>query len=121
MAFKDLIPYVRKKCHDFRQLGRVASWLVYANPKHQTRVVVAYGVGRSKPKGLRTRYQQELRYLQRRNWHLKTNPRKMFEDDLIQMLKMWKSQGDRLLLGLDMNDNILKGRLAKRLFKKVGM
>ena len=76
-------------------------------------------MGRSKPKRLRTRYQQELRYLQRRNWHLKTNPRKMFEDNLIQMLKKWKSQGDRLLLGLDMNDNILKGLLANRLFKEV--
>ena len=38
VAFKELIPYVRKKCHDFRQLGRIASWLIYANPKHQLRV-----------------------------------------------------------------------------------
>ena len=58
VAFKELMPCVRKKCQDFRQMGRFLSWVICVNPQHRTRLVVAYGVGRSTPNGLKTVYQQ---------------------------------------------------------------
>ena len=112
---------MRRQSKDFWHLGQFLSWLIYAGPKHKLCLVVGYGVGRCKPKGLKTVYQQTMRYLQNHGLHLKTNPRKMFEDNLVAALKMWKKQCDSLLVGLDMNNNIIKGWLAKRFFEEVGL
>ena len=56
------------------------------NSKHRTRVVAVYGIGRFKAKGLGTVYQQILQYTQENN--LNTNPRKMFEVNFHDALRV---------------------------------
>ena len=100
-------------------MGRVASTVFYANRKHRTRVVTAYNLGDSKPKGLKTNYQQQLRYIQDKD--LDVDPETMFLLDLYALLKTWKDQGDRILLFIDANSHILKGRLARVLMGRPGL
>ncbi len=60
MAFHEMIKLVKlmKGGNNFQGLGRWASWVMTINSKHRTRVVVFYGVGKFKVKGLGTVYQQ---------------------------------------------------------------
>ena len=39
----------------------------------------------------------------------------MFCDDLCEVLKTWRSKGDRIILMMDANDNVFSGKLSKRL------
>ena len=41
----------------------------------------------------------------------------MFRDDLCAVLKQWRLQGDRIVLMMDANDNVLNGHIAKALAK----
>ncbi len=84
-AGKELRQYIKSSSKDSRRLGRWNSWLILANPSHPTRVIVAYQVGASKPKGVMTIYQQHLRHIQTNR--LRTNPKQLFQNDLIQALK----------------------------------
>jgi hypothetical protein len=58
----EYLQYARKPSVDPRGLGRWCLWPFYCNPRHVTRIVVAYRTGHSKSKGLRTIYQQQLCY-----------------------------------------------------------
>ena len=113
IAMFELIKCIKTSCVDFRGLGRWTSWQLSIDPKHKTRVVVAYGIGKSKPQGLTTNYQQHLRYIQ--NHDMDTNPRRMFEEDLQATLRVWRSQGERLLIFMDVNEHIQKGTFMKKL------
>ncbi|KAL3787600.1 hypothetical protein ACHAWO_005518, partial [Cyclotella atomus] len=55
---------VTKGANDPRNLGRFSSMVLSSHPDQRFRVVSAYNVGRPKPKGLKTVYQQTLRYIQ---------------------------------------------------------
>jgi hypothetical protein len=73
---KELRQYIKSSSKDFRSLGRWNSWLISADPSYLTRVIVAYQVGASKPKGIMTIYQQHLRHIQTNC--LGTNPKQLF-------------------------------------------
>jgi hypothetical protein len=60
----EFLQYAHKPAVNPRGLGRWCSWPFYCNPNHVSRIVVAYRTCQSKPKGLRTIYQQQLRYIQ---------------------------------------------------------
>ena len=107
LAFGSLRQYVRKRCPDFRNLGRWCSWLVYDNPNHKTRFVAAYNPGRPKPKHHGSIYQQHLRYIQNNN--VDSNPRRMFETDFLAVLLTWRRQGERIAIFWDANKNIMEG------------
>jgi hypothetical protein len=115
LAFHEMIKVVKstKGGNDFRGLGRWASWVMTIDSKHRTRVVAVYGVGKSKVKGLGTVYQQHLQYIQEKN--LNKRPRKMFEVDFPAVLRVRRSNGERLLIFADFNDHILTGRISQRL------
>ena len=83
--------------------------MFYANPYHKFRIVVAYNCCKGKPKGLKTIYQQQTRYIQKKG--LKTNPREMFKYDFCKQCHEWAKQGDSMLIFMDVNDNILKSDL----------
>ena len=119
LTFGKLHQYARRNGGDFRNLGQIASTVYYANRKNRTRVVTAYNVGCNKPRGLKTNYQQHLRYIQDKQLEIK--PESMFLLDLYALLKTWKDQGDRLLLFMDANEHILKDKLARMLMKKLGL
>ncbi len=79
--------YARKPSINPRGLGRWCSWPFYCNPIHVTRIVVAYRPCARKTKGLKTVYQQHLRYIQ--SCGLQTNLVTMFDTDLSKQIKEW--------------------------------
>ena len=108
-----LLQYANKTAHNFRNLGRWASWVLSTNPLHRTRLVSAYCPGRSKKTGLKMVYQQHPRLIQSNN--LRCSPYELFIEDLCNQLHTWKAAGDRILLFNDANEDILHGRLAQAL------
>ena len=108
-----LIQYAQQTAHDFRKLGRWSSWVLSSNPLHRARVVVAYCPGRSKKTGLKTVYQQQLRHIQNKN--LRCSPYELFVHDLCTQLCTWRAAGDRILLFIDANEDIINSRLGKSL------
>ncbi len=60
-----------------------------------------------------TIYQQHLRHIQTNR--LGTNPKQLFQNDLIRALKKWICHGERILLLMDMNEHIISGSLAQEL------
>jgi hypothetical protein len=78
-------------------------------------LVSAYNVGQQEPRGNSTIYQQQLRYIQ--NNGLNLSPSHLFVVDLIAQLQKWQRQGDRLLIFIDMNEDLLQGHLANYMLK----
>jgi hypothetical protein len=114
-ACRELARYTKERTTDSRGLGRWCSTLFYADPTHKFRLVSAYHVGRHKPRGSTTIFQQHLRYIQ--NTGLSHSPSRLFVIDFIAQLQTWQRQGDRLLIFIDMNEHILRGHLAKYMSK----
>ena len=113
VLFNSILQYAQGISHDHRQLGRWASWVLSNNPEHRTRVVVAYCPGRSRREGLKTVYQQHVRYIQTNR--LSCTPYQLFVDDLTKQIKCWTEAGDRILLFIDANEDIRTGLIARSL------
>jgi hypothetical protein len=86
---------------DPRGLGRWRSWPFSCNPKHVTKIVVAYRPCATKTKGLKTVYQQHLRYIQSNG--LQKDPVELFDHDLSKQIKEWQDAGERIVLAMDLN------------------
>ena len=63
-----------------------------------------------------TYYKQSLRFIQKHG--LNSTPKKMFRDNLCAVLKQWRSLGDKIVLMMDANDNVLNGHIAQALADK---
>jgi hypothetical protein len=109
----EFLQYARKPSNDFQGLGRWCLWPFYCNPTHTTRIVVAYRTGSGKPKGLPTVYQQQVCYMQLHN--LKGLPQQLFDKDLLHQCKLWRKSGERIILLMDANEHVLKGKFNKAL------
>jgi hypothetical protein len=59
-------------------------------------------------KGLRTIYQQQLRYIQKRS--LNCSPIELFDKDLAKQTKEWRKLGERIALVMDANDHPLNSK-----------
>ena len=114
-ACRELAKYAKERTKDHRGLGRWCSTLFYADPNHKFRLVSAYNVGRQKPRGDSTIFQQQVRYIQ--NHDLPHSPSRLFIIDFVAQLQAWQRQGNRLLIFIDMNEHILRGHLAKYMLK----
>ena len=101
----EFVQYARKASVDPRGLGRWCSWQFFCNPNHVSRIVVAYRTCRAKPKGLRTIYQQQLRYIQAHG--INCSPVELFDRDLAKQIKEWRKSGERIVLVMDVNDHPL--------------
>jgi hypothetical protein len=112
----EFIQYARKPLVDPRGLGRWCSWPFSCNPIHITRIVVAYRPCQRKSKGLKTIYQQHMRYIQLRG--LKTDPTALFDTDLSQQIKEWRGAGERVVLVIDVNSHPLYNNLYRQLKDK---
>ncbi len=99
------LQYARKPSADLRGLGRLCSWPFFCNPTHVTRIVVAYWPCSAKVEGLKTMYEQHIRYIQARG--LQYNPVDLFDHDLSKKIKEWQKQGKRIVLLMDVNDYLL--------------
>jgi hypothetical protein len=104
----EFIQYARKASADPRGLGRWCSWQFFCNPNHVSRIVVAYRTCRSKAKGLRTIYQQQLRYIQAHG--INCSPVELFDRDLAKQIKEWRKSGERIVLVMDVNDHPLTSK-----------
>ncbi len=99
---------------DPRGLGQWCPRLLCANPTHKTRLITIYNLGKSKPTYHGTVYQQYLRYIQRHN--LSSTPQDLLSDNFVQQVQLWQAAGERLSIFTDMNEHILTGPLAQKLF-----
>ena len=86
----------------------------------RTRVVCGYNPCASAKLNSGTTYQQHRRYLVSKRKDL-TCPRKKFHDDLINLLKKWREEGDCLVVCLDANEDIYKKSLGKSLINLEGL
>ncbi len=78
-----------------------------------TRIVIAYRPGSSKLGGIKTIYQQHMRYIQNRR--LNTGPVALFDSDLSKQIKEWRGAGERIVLVIDINDHPLYNNLYRHL------
>lgn len=109
-----LFEYARSTDNDHRGLGRWTSWLLSHTPDHTTRLVSAYCPGSgSSDKGLKTVYRPHVNHIQKAN--LGRTPYQLFFDDLILQLKKWRSNNERIILCIDLNEHSLTGQIARRL------
>ena len=106
--------YVRKKDTDSRDLGRYCSITFWANPNKKCRLVSLYNVCKGKPKGLRTQYQQIMRYMQRKGV-CGVYPRGLFYSDLLKQIKVWIGDGEELCVMGDINDDVVCSEFTKML------
>ena len=109
----EFIQYARKPTVDPRGLGRWCSWPFYCNPMHVTRIVVAYRPCNRKSTGLKTVYQQHLRYIQSHG--LEIDPVSMFDADLSKQIQEWRRAGERIVLVIDVNGHPLHNNLYRQL------
>jgi hypothetical protein len=109
----EFLQYAWKPSADFRGLGRWCSWPFYCNPTHTTRIVVAYRPCSTAAKGLKTVYQQHIRYIQARG--MQTNPVDLFDRDLSRQIQEWRKQGERALVLMDVNGHPLKNNFYSAL------
>ena len=110
------IQYARKASVDPRGLGRWCSWQFFCNPNHVSRIVVEYRTCRSKAKGLRTIYQQQLRYIQVHG--INCSPVELFDRDLAKQIMEWRKSGEWIVLVMDVNDHPLTSKFYQQLLKE---
>ena len=113
VLFDEMLQYAREPQDDFRHLGRWTSFSFWANPEHKVRVVSAYQVGKSKPRGLETVYQQQMAYIREND--LQVTPRELFRQDFTRQLKTWRRAHERLIVCIDSNEHVLQDELATSL------
>jgi hypothetical protein len=107
----EFLQYARKPSKNFQGLGRWCLWPFYCNPTHATRIVVAYRASSGKLTGLRTVYQQQVRYMQLHN--LKGSSQQLFDKDLLHQCKLWCKSGKRVILLMDATKHVLQWKFNK--------
>lgn len=90
-------------------LGRWAVMVLRGQDGLTTRIVCGYNPCKSASTATRSSYQQHRRYFVRKLKD-RTCPRKRFRQDLVAQLEQWRSEGDRLIVCMDANDNIYGSR-----------
>ncbi len=111
---RKLVYYIKQRCADHQGLGRWCSTLFYLDLHHRFGLVSAYNVGRQKPHGDSTIYQQQVHFIQTIGVDL--SPSHLFIADFVVQLQVWQQEGDCLLIFMDMNKHVLQGGgLAKYL------
>ncbi len=104
--------YVTTQGSDEEKLGRW-SWIKLQGTNISTRIITAYMPCTTRKEAVHATMAQHRRY-----WRLQGNtncPRKIWRNDLINLLKQWRSEGDKTILLLDSNENMNDGKLARLL------
>ena len=104
--------YVSDQGADEEGLGRW-SWVKLTGRTVTTRVVVAYIPCNTRKQAVQATMAQHRRY-----WRLQGEhrcPRRLMRLALVEKLKEWRSQGDKLILFIDGNEDMSTGPLARML------
>ena len=80
----------------------------------RTRVLCGYNPCHSTKKATRSSYQQQRRYFIMKEKYC-TCPRTRFKNDLLAQLSKWREQGDRLIVCMDVNEDIYRKSIGKAL------
>ena len=100
-------------CKEETGLGRWSVMTLKGN-QGRTRVICGYNPCYNKNPDSTTSYQQHRRFFITKKKDL-TCPRKKFREDLVEQLKLWRKDGNRLIVCLDANKDIYKKSLGKAL------
>ena len=105
MAFNHITHYMKAFGSDPRKLGRWTWLQIQCQDKTSTRIISAYApcIVRN-PNATNTVYQQQRNYFLEQN--ISTCPLVMFHNDLLEELSKWVTDGDRIILMMDLNDSI---------------
>jgi len=95
-------------------LGRWVVMVLQGSDGIKTRIVCAYNACYNNKRGSKTAYQQQRRYFIRAEKD-KTCPRRRFREDLEKQLKLWRKEGDRLIVCMDANEHVYKKSIGKAL------
>ena len=79
------------------------------------RVITAYAHCGSARSRSETYYRQQVRYIPEKA--LKTNPKDMFQEDLLTQMRKWKAKGDSEILMMNANTDVIEGAICKQLGK----
>ena len=104
--------YVVEQGNDQEGLGRW-SWMKFSGKGVTTRIVVAYFPCNTRKQAVQATMAQHRRY-----WRLQGErrcPRKLMRQALVDQLKTWRNQGEKLILLTDSNENMAGGPLARML------
>ena len=114
IACKELKQYIHDSRGDFRKLGRWNWWIIGPNPEHRTQMVVSYQVAKStSKKAQNTIFLQHRRYCQHNGISL--SPRELFQQNFMKCVNSWLASGERLIIFMDFNKHMLRGKLPKLL------
>jgi hypothetical protein len=121
IIFDDLAAFVKDTGTDHTKLGRYSYFKVEGEPGHVTYFMNAYAPCGNDSVGETTNYKQQSRYIEKKG--LKMTPQKMFRDDVLALISMWRERGARVVLMMDANEHVIDGELlCKRLrSKEIGM
>ncbi len=95
------------------------SVMTIAGEGAKTRIVCGYNPCFNKNPDSSTTYQQHRQYFRRRNEH--RCPRVLFKEHLAAKLKEWRSEGDCLVMCMDVNEHIYKKSIGKELTDPEGL
>jgi hypothetical protein len=101
-------------------LGRLVAMVFEGENGLRTRVVCGYNACYNNKKESKTSYQQQRRYFITKEKDL-TCPRTWFRTDLVEQLEKWRAEGDRLIVCLDVNEDIYKKSIGKALTNPSGL
>jgi len=125
LLFGPLIEYldIKNSGKDISGLGRWTMMLIKGEGI-QTRIICGYNLcksSRTKRINSGTSYAQHRRYLIHTRKDTKICPRDLFREELVQQLKVWREEGDQIIVCMDANENTYKGSIGKALTDSDGL
>ena len=105
---KRLAPFVKDSVTDHTGLGIWSWYLLEGAPGHKTRVNTAYALCGDANSGKTTIYAQNMNYIRQKG--LRTNPKAMFRNDLLGALRIWRNNGECVILMVDANERVSDGK-----------
>ena len=122
LSYGNLLQYfnLEGSGRDDLDLGRWTYMRFVGEDRIVTRVICGYSPCANKKKDSGTVYQQHCRHLIN-NLKDFTCPHTCFWEDLLCQMTQWRKDGARLILCLDANENIYRGKLGRRLTELDGL
>jgi hypothetical protein len=101
-------------------LGRWTFFELRGEDGHCTMILVGYCPCPNRKPDNGTSYQQTKRYFAHEHG-IDVDPRRQFLEDLEKLLLKWKSEGKRIIVMLDANEDVYKGEIGKCLTNESGL
>ena len=113
---KILSSFVKDSGTDHSGPGQWLWYLIEGSLVDCTRLITAYAPCGNSNSGDQKVFQKHIHYIQRKK--LQTNPTTMFREDLLNILRVWRMNGDRVILTMNANECVLGEKLCKQQQKR---